>query len=238
MFASVFGEASLTKKAVLEALSKGPRSGAELAKELGMANTGRFAEHLRSLAEGGFIASDAAVNPETGRTARIDRYRLRDNYTRFYLRCVEPRKNEIATGGYRFASVEQIAGWDSILGLAFENLVVNNWVELLPHIGAQNAIVESAAPYRRSSETPGGGVQIDLLIQTPRTAYVVEIKRKNRIGCEVEADVEEKKAKKGDIYLSEGGARSRWLMGDFRSLAAWRPHIGLSVRVLGAVVAH
>lgn len=49
---------------------------------------------------------------------------------------------------------------------------------------------------------------------------------------------EVKKAKKGDIYLSEGGARSRWLMGDFRSLAAWRPHIGLSVRVLGAVVAH
>lgn len=192
MFASVFGEASLTKKAVLEALAKGQRSGAELARELGMANTGRFAEHLRSLAEGGFIASDAAVNPETGRSARIDRYRLRDNYTRFYLRCVEPRKNEIATGGYRFATVEQIAGWDSILGLAFENLVVNNWVELLPHIGAQNAIVESAAPYRRSSGNPGGGVQIDLLIQTPRTAYVVEIKRKNRIGREVEADVEEK----------------------------------------------
>ena len=34
----------------------------------------------------------------------------------YVLRCVEPRKNEIATGGYRFASVEQIAGWDSILG--------------------------------------------------------------------------------------------------------------------------
>lgn len=192
MFASVFGDASLTKKAVLGALAKGPRSGAELAKELGMANTGRFAEHLRSLAEGGFIASDVGVNPETGKTARVDRYRLRDNYTRFYLRCVEPRKGEIAAGGYRFASVEQIAGWDSILGLAFENLVVNNWIELLPHIGAQNAIVESAVPYRRSSEKPGCGVQIDLLIQTPRTAYVVEIKRKNRIGREVEADVEEK----------------------------------------------
>ena len=192
MFSAVFGDAALTKRAVLAALANGPKSGAELANELGMANTGRFAEHLHSLAEGGFIAADTGVNPETGRTARVDRYRLRDNYTRFYLRCVEPRKSEIAVGGYRFASVEQIAGWDSILGLAFENLVVNNWTELLPHIGAENAIIESAAPYRRTSEKPGGGVQIDLLIQTPRTAYVVEIKRKKHIGCEVETDVEEK----------------------------------------------
>ena len=192
MFSAVFGDAALTKRAVLAALANGPKSGAELANELGMANTGRFAEHLRSLAEGGFIAADTGVNPETGRTARVDRYRLRDNYTRFYLRCVEPRKSEIAVGGYRFASVEQIAGWDSILGLAFENLVVNNWTELLPHIGAGNAIIESAAPYRRTSEKPGGGVQIDLLIQTPRTAYVVEINRKKHIGREIETDVEQK----------------------------------------------
>lgn len=41
---------------------------------------------------------------------------------------------------------------------------------------------------------------------------------------------EVKKAKKGDIYLSEGGARSRWLMGDFRSLAAWRPPAAGSAR--------
>ncbi len=192
MFSSVFGEAALTKRRILAALAKGPGSGAELAGKLGMANTGHFAEHIRALAEGGFIASDAGVNPATGKTARIDRYRLRDNYTRFYLRCVDPRKSEIAVGGYRFASVEQIAGWETVLGLAFENLVVNNWAELLPLIGAENSIVESAAPFRRSSERPGRGVQIDLLIQTPRTAYVVEIKRKNRIGREVEVEVEEK----------------------------------------------
>ena len=191
MFSSVFGDAAKTKKSILMALGDGPKSGAELSKCLGLANTGRFADHLRSLAEGGFIAAEQGLNPETGRTARIDRYRLKDNYTRFYLRCVEPRKNEIAVGGYRFASVEQLPGWDAIMGLAFENLVVNNWVELLPLIGVENAIVESAAPYRRVSSV-GEGVQIDLLIQTPRSAYVVEIKRKNRIGLEVEREMEEK----------------------------------------------
>ena len=132
------------------------------------------------------------LNPETGKNARIDRYRLKDNYTRFYLRCVEPRKNEISVGGYRFASVEQLPGWDAIMGLAFENLIVNNWAELLPRIGVGNAIVESAAPYRRFASNIRKGVQIDLLIQTPRTAYAVEIKRKSRIGQETEEEMEEK----------------------------------------------
>ena len=192
MFSAVFGDVAATKKAILMALAAGPKSGAELSAEIGVANTGHFVDHLRSLADGGFIAADSGLNPETGKSARIDRYRLRDNYTRFYLRCVEPRKNEIAVGSYRFASVEQLPGWDAILGLAFENLIVNNWTEILSRIGAGNAIVESAAPYRRTSSGNGKGVQIDLLIQTPRTAYVVEIKRKKTIGRKVEEDVEEK----------------------------------------------
>ena len=192
MFAAVFGEEAKTKKSILKALADGAKSGAELALELGLANTGHFSEHLRALAEGGFISADNGINPETGRSARIDRYRLRDNYTRFYLRCVEPRKGEISVGGYRFASVEQLSGWNSIIGLAFENLIVNNWTELLPRIGIGNAIVESAAPFRRTSSDKSKGVQFDLLIQTPRTVYAIEIKRKNSIGCEVEREMEEK----------------------------------------------
>ena len=192
MFSAVFGEAATTKKAILKALAEGPKSGAELSAELGLSNTGHFADHLRSLADGGFIAAGTGLNPETGKSARIDRYRLKDNYTRFYLRCVEPRKNEISVGGYRFASVEQLPGWDAIMGLAFENLIVNNWAELLSRIGVGSAIVESAAPYRRFASNIGKGVQIDLLIQTPRTAYAVEIKRKSRIGQETEEEMEEK----------------------------------------------
>lgn len=91
-----------------------------------------------------------------------------------------------------FASVAQLPGWNSIIGLAFENLIVNNWTELLPRIGIGNAIVESAAPFRRTSSDKSKGVQFDLMIQTPRTVYAIEIKRKNRIGCEVEREMEEK----------------------------------------------
>ena len=59
-------------------------------------------------------------------------------------------------------------------------------------MGVGNAIVESAAPYRRYSSESGKGLQIDLLVQTPKTVYAVEIKRKDRIGREVEEEVEQK----------------------------------------------
>ena len=68
-------------------------------------------------------------------------------------------------------------------------------MQLVRHLGIGNAIVESAAPYRHSKRKGHDGVrgcQVDLLIQTARTAYVVEIKRKRFIDEEIVAEVEEK----------------------------------------------
>ena len=62
-------------------------------------------------------------------------------------------------------------------------------MELVPHLHVGGAIVQSAAPYRHARTSRGGGCQIDLLVQTARTAYVVEVKRQNRIGIEVEGQV-------------------------------------------------
>ena len=54
--------------------------------------------------------------------------------------------------------------------------------------------VDSALSHRADTfDCPWyGGVQIDLLIQTERSAYLVEIKRQNRIGREIEDEVETK----------------------------------------------
>ena len=52
----------------------------------------------------------------------------------------------------------------------------------------------SASPFRKASSR-NGGCQIDLLLQTRKSVYVVEIKRKSEIGEEVERDVAEKVAR-------------------------------------------
>ena len=81
---------------------------------------------------------------------------MRDNYTRFYLKYVQPNKTEIELGTFRYASLEHLPQWDAILGFQFENLVLNNVMELLPHIGIGNATVESAAPYRTERKARNG----------------------------------------------------------------------------------
>ena len=63
---------------------------------------------LKELAEGGFIDPDPGLNPETGEEARVSRYRLRDNYTRFYLKYIEPRK-----GSFYLKYIEPRKGIDA-----------------------------------------------------------------------------------------------------------------------------
>ena len=198
IFNPLFGEENEAKKAILTALGAGPLTGAELAMRLGTSRNGHLSKNLRSLCEGGFIADDVGINPETGKPARVSKYRLKDNYTRFYLKYLVPHKREIALGTYGYQSVENLPEWQTVMGLQFENLVVNNAMALVPHLHLGNAIVESAAPYRNMRRGESGkkaGCQIDLLIQTARTAYVVEIKRKKEIGPEIEDEVRRKMAR-------------------------------------------
>ena len=57
--------------------------------------------------------------------------------------------------------------------------------------------VLSAVPYEKRAskgqrKDDGKGLQIDLLVQTRKSAYVVEVKRKRHIGEAIEEDVAQK----------------------------------------------
>lgn len=195
IFNPLFGAEVALKKRILQALADGPLTGAEISRAVGVGRNGRLARIMRDLTEGGFVSDDLGKSPETGMELRVGRYRLRDNYIRFYLKYVAPHEDEIRRGVFRYVSLAHLPEWNAIMGLQFENLVVNNAAELIPHLGLGDAIVTSAAPYRHNRASRDGtsrGCQIDLLIQTPRTAYVVEVKRMNRITSSVEDEVAEK----------------------------------------------
>jgi hypothetical protein len=194
IFNPMFGIDIELKRKILLELVNGPLSAAELERSFDMERNGRVSRSLKALKEGGFVTDDPRINPETGERARTAKFRLRDNYTRFYLKYIAPRKMQIDMGAYRFVSLATLPDWNTVMGLQFENLIVNNAMSLLPFLHVGNVIVESAAPYRnlRRGAEEGGGCQIDLLIQTPRTVYVVEVKRRRDIGTEVIDEVERK----------------------------------------------
>ena len=196
LFNDVISRTAPLKRRILEALSEGHMSGCELAERLGIDRNGHLSEIMGELETAGFIAKANGINPETGLRSRVDQYRIRDNYTRFFLRYVAPRIPEIGEGIFAFAGVDQLPGWDSMMGLQFENLVLNNFASLVPLLNLQGKLVISAAPFRCVRSSRGGGVQVDLLVQTEGTAYVVEIKRsRGDLGVEVADEIRRKVAR-------------------------------------------
>ena len=80
------------------------------------------------------MAEDDARDPETGRVPRERRWRLRDNYARFFLKYVEPVAEAIDSGSFEIARLESLEGIESVMCLAFENLVANHVRDLLQHL--------------------------------------------------------------------------------------------------------
>lgn len=205
------------KRKMLYALAENKLTASELAEELRMENNGHISDNLNELELAGFIMKDDGINPASGKKCNQVKYRIRDNYTRFYLKYIEPKKNLIEKDSFEFLSLEQLPAWNTILGLQFENLVMSNLSSLMREIGLNHALITSAAPYIQNKTKRQQGCQIDLLIQTAKSVYIAEIKRRNIIDESVIDEVEEKikrlKLKKGKsvrpVLIYEGNLSKR-----------------------------
>ena len=184
-FSDVFGHQAQKRRAVLEVLADGAMTAAEIADRLGGEANGHLSRTLGELEYAGFLARETNINAATGKPMRRERFRICDNYTRFYLHFIMPNRVAISNGLFAFSSIEQLRGWESQLGRQFENLVLNHVGDLFRFMGIERSLVLSAAPYVQNGTKRGEGCQIDLLVQTRRTLYAVEIKRRREIGAEV-----------------------------------------------------
>jgi uncharacterized protein len=124
--------------------------------------------------------------------SKISRYRIRDNYLRFYLKYIQPHKEQIETG-----QLSRLPpGWHSIMGLQFENLIVNNGASLCHLLGIPPDEIVFANPYLQTQQARRAGCQIDYLIQTRfNCLYLCEVKfKQGPIGREVIEEVKQKMA--------------------------------------------
>ncbi len=192
LFSSVFNRRAERYREICTALAGSSKSITELSKLLAVGRGGALTEAVAELAGAGFITADLPFDPTTGTAQRVAKYRLSDNYTRFYLRYIQPERKRIASGLYRQKALEMLPGWDTIMGLQFENLVLTNRDPLLRHIGLFHTTVLNAGPYFQSKSQRREACQIDLLIRTRKSLYVVEIKLRQSIPQSCITDVQEK----------------------------------------------
>ncbi len=192
IFSDVFGKRAAGYKAIIECLAHGSRTVSEISQVLGKERSGHMTGYLEDLVLGGFLARDAVFDPQSGQATRTEKYRLRDNYARFYLRYVAPRRDSIEKGLLRTLALDQLPEWDTVLGLQFENLVLNNVPSLARQMGLGRTPLLAAAPYSQRATARKKGCQIDLLMRTKHAVYVVEIRRRRAIDLAVVDEVREK----------------------------------------------
>jgi hypothetical protein len=193
IFHDIFTRKAETYREIASTLVDGPHTVDQISERLGRARGGSLSAALTDLEQAGFLSRDIPFDPETGISRPRDaRFRLSDNYLRFYLKYVEPAKARITKGHFKHRALEELEGWDSIMGLQFENLVLANLDLLLTHIGLKKSLVLSAGNYHQKQTLRRKGCQIDLLIRTARSLYVFEIKFRKQIEASVIEEVREK----------------------------------------------
>lgn len=177
IFSDLFSRRSATYKQIVQTLAQGPREIAEIAEALDITQSGFLSKRLEDLEKSGFLQRDYTWNLATGDNKRLSHFRLSDNYLRFYLKYMDKELTKIQSNQYAFRSLSLLPGWDAIMGLQFENLVLNNreYIKECLHLKPDEIITNNPYFQRKTSTHPG--CQIDYLIQTKnRYLYVCEIK--------------------------------------------------------------
>ena len=194
IFNDLFSSRSVPYRNILLGMAEKSLRLKEIYKILGVQPSGSYVEYIDDLVQAGFVSRDYTWDLKTGKESNLSRIRICDNYVRFYLKTIFPNVNQIVSGNYDSYSVIHRENWKSILGLQFENLVINNVRQLYNILKINPSDVQRAGPFFQKRNQKREGCQVDLLIQTfHRVLYLIEIKfSQNEIGLDVKDEINKK----------------------------------------------
>lgn len=198
IFSDLFMRKSAYYKKIVNVLSDKPRDPTEIqsiiSAEENVTHIGRIPDYLRELRESGFIKRDYTWDVKTGQDVKWSRYRLSDNYIHFYLKYIEKYLGRIERNAFELRSLTALPEWNTIMGLQFENLVLNNRKDIHWKLNIRPDEIINENPFFQKKTSRQPGCQIDYMIQTKfGTLYVCEIKfSKNPIDSSVIAEVQKK----------------------------------------------
>ncbi|MGH8295082.1 MAG: AAA family ATPase [Steroidobacteraceae bacterium] len=197
IFSDTFGARSAIYRKIARSLVPGSASLTDILAAAQRSKTGDYSEYLEDMVRAGFLARDYTWKLVTGELSKLSKFRLKDNFIRFYLRYVAVNRPRIERGFFESRSLASLPGWEGMLALQFENLVLNNSPRLIERLGVPLEDVVFANPYFQSATKDRPGCQIDLAVQTRfNTVYACEIKfSKSPVKPSITDEVEQKLAR-------------------------------------------
>ena len=194
IFHDLFDTRSKIYRSIVEVLTNGPLECNAICKVLGYSKSSTLFEYLDDLIAAGFVTRDYTWLVKSGKPSRLSHFRLSDNYLRFYLKYISPNKDRILRDGFESESMSSLPGWNTIMGLQFENLVLKNRKKIWKELGIKAGDIIADNPYFQKQTTLKKGCQIDYLIQTRfNTLFACEVKFSSQsIKSDIIPEVKEK----------------------------------------------
>lgn len=177
IFNDLFGRRSETYTKIITMLAQGPKEHLAISEGIEFSSGGILSEYLEDLTLSGFIVRDNSWSTKTGLEGKLLKYRLKDNYLRFYCKYIQPNLSKIERGHFKNVQLTSLHCWNAIMGLQFENIILHNRHLIYDalDIAPEDIVIDN--PYYQNKNTKQHGVQIDLMIQTRfNTLYACEIK--------------------------------------------------------------
>src|SRR3990167_606213 len=177
IFSDLFSKRSEKYKKIVRSLANRSTSQDEICRSLGLKQSGDIGEYLDDLIKSGFISRDFTWRVDKGKISTLSKYRLSDNYARFYVKQIFPNRLKIENKQFATAVLNHLPGWDSVMGLQFENCVLSNRRLLWQHLKISPEDIVCDNPFFQKKTTRHESCQIDYLIQMRHnTLYIFEIK--------------------------------------------------------------
>lgn len=188
IFYSQFKEHS-NYEIIVRLLKDKPLSLEQIAKRLKISSSGGVKSYLDNLEKALFITSYVPYDKKNN--SKLKKYKLTDEYLRFYLKFVEPNLKLIANNRQRnlFQLLVKMH-WHSWLGFAFENFCLKNAFYLSELMGFGEYVLQWGPYFQRGDES----FQIDLIyLRKDNVITICEIKfHEKPISISVVQEIEHK----------------------------------------------
>lgn len=175
-------------------LAGGTKTLAQIREALSYPRSGTLSTFIQDLITSGFVSKHHQWSLKTNSPSKHSLYRLSDCYLRFYLKYIEPNRSKIEQGSFQDITIQQLPGWESMMGIQAESLLLQNRPLLIKSIGVHPVDIVNDNPYYQTKTERHKGCQIDYLIQTrTQNLFLCEFKFKRRtISPEIIEEVQEK----------------------------------------------
>lgn len=141
----------------------------EIIANSNLATNGQLTKHLEDLENCGFIRRYQAIGSKTKNAL----YQLIDNFTLFYFKFMEDRKN---TDANYWSKIQMTSVFNSWSGLAFERVCLLHSEQIKKALGISGVITNEYS-WRTAATDEHPGAQIDLLIdRSDKVINLCEIK--------------------------------------------------------------